>query len=1216
MAGKAQEDEFDQVDKPGAERSRRRRTENDDWESDLEDDLLSDDWGLSKKNQSDLSDEELDDNLLQSDEEPNESYEGEYVEFNASASLELSKSIDKGTEELFEYAEQDPYDQNTALEDVEDAPGGEELEGYSQDDYTEEGVQYEGDEAVEDQVDYTGEQGEDEMYNDEVLDLEINDPLDDEFQEEEYTYSTSQDAAEQLQPEVNEEYEHENIAMDSQEPVPELVNEPIEVVNQICEAKTETKEVSDDEDEDDEESGRIRFKTERKEGTVIRLTDAARKRRNIPDTLELSDEAKAALREFEEMERQRKQGRRGRRGGGPGNFGFCDPRKDGGGRRRDQRPPLMQMPLSLQNPHPMMNFSDYTPGRGSFQQQQQRRQPPPLMGNPRQPPPSQFPIRPQQGQQQQQQQHHPPQQHPPPQQQQHHQQHQQQNSETSTLNQTGPPTQQSKNIHINPHFRGPVVSPVQVPLMPTPSQPRPAVGPQRFLSPPEFQPPIPVPGNFNQPPRLPLQEPWRGPHPQDREPFFMGEPRFQGQHMFQQRSPPPPLMNNHPMPLQPPMVYNHPGPGFNQQQQHLFPREAPVRTSLQPQGPMGMPPFNQPGPLNPRPFIPPRHQFPQGPGQPFPPSALLQPNMQPPMPMQPPPPHNHCSPQPIIPNAPQQFRPHLQMPLITVNDNRLQHPQRQSGMKLRHIFQSFEFSLSHLLNYTLPNVPGQQNLNKLPNQFQASQRNSNLRELPVAPHNAGVRQHRPMSAPPAQPLSTSWAKPITPTQAAPRMKQMGQTAQIAPSVNAPQKPPQPKYTKQKSQDPVAAELSDEDEETRIYRLKIEEQKRLREEILRQKELRRQQQAGARKKELLERLAQQQQQQQQRQQQQQQQQQQCSVQPPLQHHPANAPQIFQNCNPSTPQAASPAQPSIKTRLFSKKLGVGVGLQLQPNKIQEVGNILHLQTEMRKNIVNQIKQIRPSPPNQSQGPAQSKPVGTPGPSVLPGKMGVSTVNQLELKPGVKRTVMQRMNSGGGGGGGDGPHINPKIRVLKLPVMQESENTVFSHPEPQPQRQQQQQQQQLKQQPVRKVTLVKGARLQQQQQQQQQQQRQHPVPQLLGMMKNSVNQQQNRVIMQGRGIALPGQMGRGRMMQHKQNLRVVECRPQPCVVSIEGLSSSTTDFQLKNLLMSVGPIQDFKMIREQRKAIAKFKEPAHASAFQQKFHRHMIDLSHINVALIMDE
>lgn len=50
----------------------------------------------------------------------------------------------------------------------------------------------------------------------------------------------------------------------------------------------------------------------------------------------------------------------------------------------------------------------------------------------------------------------------------------------------------------------------------------------------------------------------------------------------------------------------------------------------------------------------------------------------------------------------------------------------------------------------------------------------------------------------------------------------------------------------------------------------------------------------------------------------------------------------------------------------------------------------------------------------------------------------------------------------------------------------------------------------------------------------------------------------------------MGRGRPMPNKQNLRVVECKPQPCVVSVEGLSSSTTDAQLKSLLMSVGPIQ----------------------------------------------
>jgi len=106
-----------------------------------------------------------------------------------------------------------------------------------------------------------------------------------------------------------------------------------------------------------------------------------------------------------------------------------------------------------------------------------------------------------------------------------------------------------------------------------------------------------------------------------------------------------------------------------------------------------------------------------------------------------------------------------------------------------------------------------------------------------------------------------------------------------------------------------------------------------------------------------------------------------------------------------------------------------------------------------------------------------------------------------------------------------------------------------------------------------------------------------------------------MHGRGRGVAGAMGRGRLMPNKQNLRVVECKPQPCVVSVEGLSSSTTDVQLKNLLMSVGPIQSLQMLPQQRKAIAKFKEPAHALAFQQKFHRHMIDLSHINVALIVE-
>ena len=51
------------------------------------------------------------------------------------------------------------------------------------------------------------------------------------------------------------------------------------------EAEEDMKEESDEEEEDDEESGRLRFKTERKDVSVVRLADAASKRRNIPETL-------------------------------------------------------------------------------------------------------------------------------------------------------------------------------------------------------------------------------------------------------------------------------------------------------------------------------------------------------------------------------------------------------------------------------------------------------------------------------------------------------------------------------------------------------------------------------------------------------------------------------------------------------------------------------------------------------------------------------------------------------------------------------------------------------------------------------------------------------------------------------------------------------------------------------------------------------------------
>lgn len=74
-----------------------------------------------------------------------------------------------------------------------------------------------------------------------------------------------------------------------------------------------------------------------------------------------------------------------------------------------------------------------------------------------------------------------------------------------------------------------------------------------------------------------------------------------------------------------------------------------------------------------------------------------------------------------------------------------------------------------------------------------------------------------------------------------------------------------------------------------------------------------------------------------------------------------------------------------------------------------------------------------------------------------------------------------------------------------------------------------------------------------------------------------------------------------------------PQLSAVSIDGLSSTTTEKQIKNLLNSIGPIQMFKMLPQQRKAVAKFVNPQHALSFQHSFHRHMIDLSHIDVTII---
>ncbi|XP_074222775.1 RNA-binding protein 33 isoform X3 [Camelus bactrianus] len=1200
----AGDDDFDQFDKPGAERSWRRRAADEDWDSELEDDLLGEDLLSGKKNQSDLSDEELNDDLLQSDNEDEENF--------SSQGVTISLNTTSGMVTSFELS--DNTNDQSGEQESEYEQGEDELVYHKSDrselyahEYAEEG-QYEGHgaELTEEHMEYVDEPEEGQLYSDEVLDIEINEPLD-EFTDEEYLQACGRQGVTEQEDCVAEAGLDERtafqVAPETEEAFVHLLKSPKGGMETL-ELQKDIKEESDEEDDDDEESGRLRFKTERKEGTIIRLSDVTRERRNIPETLELSAEAKAALLEFEERERQHKQGRYGsRRGGRRGGASVCrgvgDQRREGSdrGRVKDHRPALLptQPPVVTHSPRlipppqpqppppPPPPPPPQQPIRSLFQQQQLQ----PLL-------PLQHPHHPS-----------PPQgMHMPPQ------------IEAPRVMMTPPPAtpQQPKNIHINPHFKGAVVTPVQVPLLPVPSQPRPAVGPQRFPGPPEFpqHTPGPVPNNFSQPPRLPLQDQWRAPPPpQERDPFFLGvsgEPRFPSHLFLEQRSPPPPpppptlLSSGHPVPTPSPLPFTQPGPAFNQQgQQPVFPRERPVRPAPPPPGPVGILHFSQPGPAAARPFLPPRQPFLPGPGQPFLP-AHTQPNLQGPLhpplppphqpqpqpqpqpplqpqhqpPLQPPPQHqpppqpqhqpqqhqhhHHLSvpPPPLLPMAQPQFRPHMPTAQPQPSASRVQCPQRQG---LRHNSAS-------------------QNVTKRPMQQMqpTAPRNSNLRELPIAPsHVIEMSNSRCSSTPAAQVKPTVGTSAPTRPGAGPRSTQ-GKAAVTA-------KPASP-VVQPKEEAKTEPEFPDEDEETRLYRLKIEEQKRLREEILKQKELRRQQQAGARKKELLERLAQQQQL--------------CPPAAPAEPEEPTASPSPTNGTPLLPFPGAQVRQNVKNRLLMKNQDVTVS-NVPPKTSNFVPSGAHVQYQGQQ--MKPLKHLRPARPV-PQSPAQHKALqvkpadgeGLPPPSQT-ARVAALQGRPPEVKPGAKRTVMHRASSGGG----DGPHVSSK---------QGGESDGFFHPEGQPQRLPQPPD--VRQQPARKVTLTKGAL----------QQPQHPP---VGAHMHSAGppgiksiqgiHPAKKVIMHGRGRGMAGAMGRGRLMPNKQNLRVVECKPQPCVVSVEGLSSSTTDVQLKSLLMSVGPIQSLQMLPQQRKAIAKFKEPAHALAFQQKFHRHMIDLSHINVALIVE-
>ncbi|XP_029110375.1 RNA-binding protein 33 isoform X1 [Scleropages formosus] len=1199
MAACGRDDEFDEYDKPGAERSRRRRGD-EDFDSDLEGDLLEEDWLSARKNPSEGSEEELNDDLLQSDEEDqNMSGPGVVVSLDATGGLDSTFDLQEQGLEDVDYVVDDVH--GLGAEGYEE---GDSVEGYPHESY-EDAYGADGSELPEDQLEYGGEQPEGEVYQDEVLDIDINDPIDDDFQVDEYV---TDDGRQQLQGLEDEQDEPDG----EEVPAGSQMLETEEMENKAEPEEDENvKEESDEEEDDDEESGRLRFKTERKNSTVVRLSDAAGKRRNIPETLELSEEAKADLLEFEEKERQRKQGfggrsrgrgARGTRGGGRGrflSFGLGDFRGEGKGRMNEQRMALpISIPMSVQLPtrmrphhnhqlHPHHHPHQQTPPpRGPFQDHGPTRQPPqPLI---------------------------------PP-----HLSHRAATPPMDTGRMLSPPPpprspqQQPKNIHINPHFRGPSSSPVQVPLMPAQNPPRPTVVPQRFPGPADFQQHIPR--NFTPPQRPHHPEPWGAPLlPQEREPFFISEPRFPGQHMFDQQSPAPLMSHGHALPGQGVMGFNQPGGGglqqqpMPQQQQHqpppIFQREPP-RPGPPLQGPLG-----QHGPPAPRqPFAPPRQQqFPQQ-GPPFAPQHMhfgmqvwqrgmmhLPPHGQPqhhePLQHQQQHPHQRQDlPSPLPQSqlqAPQHHAPHHLGELRPLGHTQLQPPFRQPphGVQppLRHHPQppprAQRPSMRSGLIKPRMNSPSPNVIKPPIQQVQALQRNSNLRELPVAPTSVSTvgPQHSAKPEPKSEP---------PPIASRPPEKPMVQKAK-------PETPAAPPALKAEPEDP------EEDEETRLYRLKIEEQKRLREEILKRKELRRQLQAGMRKKELLERITAQQQQAQQAQAPQPTAAQLHTSQPQPQQAPS-ANGAVQAVPPGGPAPAATPRPNVKARLLLNKPPVQCWPStpqhnIRPQQQQGPG----ISPQQARGPMRQGPQFQ-NPQNLSKAYSSLAPVPSQQQQPQGGREVPGVVAQLrphELKPGVKRTVMQRANSGGR----EGLQVPQKVRVVKLlggggeanadvgpPLQQQHQHRVRPPP-------------QLRQVPVRKVTVGPAALPQLQPHQQNLQQL---TPHIGRGSAGAPLQNRGR----GRGASGGAQVGRGRArpMAVRQTARPPE--NQLCGVSIEGLSSSTTDVQLKNLLMSIGPIQMFKMLPHQRKAIAKFINPQHAYSFQQSFHRHMIDLSHIDVSLI---
>lgn len=231
---------------------------------------------------------------------------------------------------------------------------------------------------------------------------------------------------------------------------------------------------------------------------------------------------------------------------------------------------------------------------------------------------------------------------------------------------------------------------------------------------------------------------------------------------------------------------------------------------------------------------------------------------------------------------------------------------------------------------------------------------------------------------------------------------------------------------------------DEDEETRQYRLKIEEQKRLREEILKRKEMRRQMQAGVRKKELLDRL---------------------NSQTPGQ-NPASSQTTAQSASHQQPlqpqqqqeQLQQPQQqrqlaPRLSQPLSEPLTGPNPSVLVPSNggaQTPAAGAHVKTRLQMTKGTAQQQQAPRPDlnqqwkQPHQNQQQPLQQRRNTAVQNKLGAEMQVNEAHQRNIplistvasappgpKPGVKRTVMQRTNISLT----DSQQLPQKVRVIKL-------------------------------------------------------------------------------------------------------------------------------------------------------------------------------------------